>query len=937
MTSQDSSSPNSVALVLREVSTAGVDMIVSSREPGSRIGRYILDGPMEDAGVGALYAAHDNKLERRVALRLIPSTHEDGTPYSRARLLRETRSMARLSHPNVIQIYDVGATRRELFIAMELLDGESVRSWIDRASPAWADVLATFVDAGRGLVAAHDAGLVHGDFDSRYVQRTESGRVVVTDFGLTRARTRAGGLNSGGSDARLVRDDQYAFCAALYEALFHEDAPASVSDLEQRPSVRDADVPKPVIRALVRGLGREHRFGSMKGLLSALEPRSGRRMWVILGATAVFGGAAALAYGLVGLGDDSHCATDALPPGSDAVARAAAVRKLRDSAPAHGTDSARWVGTHLDAWADSWAQTWSAECRAGAHDPSPCLLQQAAQARGFVAVLSAQPEGASIHAAAGVLELPNPSRCASDDGAPATATPEFDAAWSRAWAHVALGDPQTAVGQLQPLIHDTTTRPDLRLRALALLGRAQASAGSPQAASRSLREALDEKNLPRQERSSLSLLLARVLAQELGRPDQARAVLEANRSAFDASDESPRLRSEFFALDAALAQEAGDLESARELYAQAESVLADRGDAERLLAASAALRRGTFEVSVGDYREAMRHFRRAQRERTELLGLSHPWVAEALAEVAGAWIGEGELVAARDTLETAVAIFESTYPRDHPTMLQTRGRLALLLGLTGRIETSLTMFEDVITRETKRSGENSDPVANYLSNRAVLLLEADRVDDAKADLDRALAIRTVLGDNDARASVLGQLANVAMKRDDPRTAERLTREALQLHETALGTQHPRLSPSLVVLGNALSEQPGREEEARAALDRALAIVEATQGPDHANAAFALAGLGQLDARSGDQAKARTRLTRAIELLERADYGADLEMRARLALAAVEWSEGHKDRSIETARAALRAAQSREPAAVPTIEAWLREHGAPSTLGPDSVE
>jgi len=229
VTSQDSSSPNSVALVLREVSTAGADMIASSREPGSRIGRYILDGPMEDAGVGALYAAHDSKLERRVALRLIPSSHEDGTPYSRARLLRETRSMARLSHSNVIQIYDVGATRRELFIAMELLDGESVRTWIDRASPAWSDVLATFVDAGRGLVAAHEAGLVHGDFDSRYVQRTETGRVVVTDFGLTRARTRGEGLSNVGSETQLVRDDQYAFCTAstpvqLRSALLELDA-----------------------------------------------------------------------------------------------------------------------------------------------------------------------------------------------------------------------------------------------------------------------------------------------------------------------------------------------------------------------------------------------------------------------------------------------------------------------------------------------------------------------------------------------------------------------------------------------------------------------------------------------------------------------------------------------------------------------------------------
>lgn len=937
MTSQDPSSPNSVALVLREVSTAGVDMIVSGREPGSRIGRYVLDGPLEDAGEGALYAAHDNKLERKVALRLIPSTHEDGTPYSRARLLRETRAMARLSHPNVIQIYDVGATRRELFIATELPGGESVRTWLDRASPAWSEVLATFVDAGRGLVAAHEIGLVHGDFDSRYVLRTETGRVVVTDFGLTRARTRADGQSKPGNEARLVRDDQYAFCAALYEALFHEDVPASVSELEQRPSVRDADVPKPVVRALIRGLGRDNRFGSMKGLLGALEPRNGRRVVLVAVAAAVFAGGTGLAYGLAGLGDDSHCTQDVLPQQLSPVARHNGLGVLRDSSPAHGADSAAWVERHLDAWTQAWTDSWVVACQAGASDPSPCLQQAAGQAEAFVAALSTGTAATSEHAATAVLKLPDPSRCVTEGSAIVAADANFELSWNRAWAHVVLGAPQTAVSQLQALVRETKPNSTAHHRALALLGRAQASADSPQAASRSLREVLDAEELTTRERGALTLVLAKVLVEELDRPDQARALLEAVRPDIETSSGPAQLRSALLELDAQLAQISEDVESARSRYADAESVFAEQADGDRLRAAAVALHRGSFEVSVGDYGEAMRHFRRAQRVRTELLGLSHPLVAEALTEVAGAWIGEGELVAARDTLETAVAIFESTYPPEHPTMLRSRGRLALLLGLTGRVETSLVMFDEVITQETKRSGENSDPVANYLTNRAVLLLEAKRIDDAKADLDRALSIRKVLGDDDARASVLGQLANVALQRDDPATAERLAREALALHEAALGEEHPMLSPGLVVLGNALSLQPERESEARATYERALAIVEATQGKDHSNAAFPLAGLGQLDARAGDNAAARSRLGRAIELLEQADYGAELEMRSRLELATVEWGSGHKDLGIDVARAALLAAKARAPDAVSTIDAWLRAHGALSKSPTDGVK
>jgi len=146
-----------------------------------------------------------------------------------------------------------------------------------------------------------------------------------------------------------------------------------------------------------------------------------------------------------------------------------------------------------------------------------------------------------------------------------------------------------------------------------------------------------------------------------------------------------------------------------------------------------------------------------------------------------------------------------------------------------------------------------------------------------------------------------------------------------------------LSPSLVVLGNALSQQPGREPEARATLERALLIVETTQGADHSNAAFPPAALGHLDARAGNNDAARSRLTRAIELLEGSDYGAEQEMQARLELADIEWSGGHKDLSRDIARAARVHAKRRQPAAVPTIEAWLRAHGDRSESRGDGVE
>lgn len=887
MTSQEPSLQHSIAGALREVdATEGM----SVRDAGARIGRYVLAEPLPDRGVGALYAAHDTELDRTVALRLIPMRDDDGTRWSRDRLLRETRSMARLSHPNIIRIFDAGATKDDLFIAMERLDGESAFTWIDRNSPAWSEVLEMFVRAGHGLAAAHEEGFVHGDFDAHAILRTSAGRVVVTDFGLTRARTHADGMTNPGTDARLVRDDQYAFCSALYEALFHEPPPANTDLLEERPAVRDATVPPHVLRALARGLGRTKRFDTMGALLAALHPPARRSRWRIVAGGVVFVGGVAAAYGMADEATECDRAPLSLP------ARATAVEAIRTSKQPHAKDSARIVEDTLDAWTDAWSGAWEQACEDGASEPPPCLERMASRA---TALLDALPMTGAERAAPAMLRLEDPRAC--DD--PTAALSARD----EAWALYVLGEHDRALGLLQTLEPTGAT--------LSLLGLVEARAGASQAASRSLQAAYDETSDPR-----TGLALARLLLEELGRPERAAEVLRGLPSDLPIS-----LRADRLELDARLAQGEGRTDEARALLADAEATLTDLGPAARLDASGLALRRGKFEVSAGDYDAAMEHFRRSKRVRADMFGLSHPLVAEALAELAGGWIGQGELVAARDTLQTAVTVFEATYPPEHPTMLLSKGRLALLLGMTGRIERSLAMFEEVIELESKND-ENSANVAKSLTNRAILLIEAGRVREAKADLDRALVIRKALGDKNGQATVSSELANIALDRDDPMTAERLARESLALHEETLGREHPILSPGLVILGNALFAQPGRESEARTTYQRALTLVETTQGPDHLNVAFSLAGLGRLDAREGEVERARTRLERSIALLQRADFGAELEFECRLELASLDWNADRRDTARQQVKDALTEARQRHPLSVATIEAWLREHG-----------
>ncbi|MBA3464788.1 MAG: protein kinase [Deltaproteobacteria bacterium] len=150
---------------------------------GRPIGGYELIDVLGEGGMGVVWAAHDPNLDRRVAIKVLKRS--DAAPSLRKRLLREARAMARLKHPNVLTVYEVGTEGDRDFIAMELVEGGSLDEWLDRHPPR-ADVMAAVLAAGRGLAAAHAAGLVHRDFKPHNVLRSKEGRVLVTDFGLAR-------------------------------------------------------------------------------------------------------------------------------------------------------------------------------------------------------------------------------------------------------------------------------------------------------------------------------------------------------------------------------------------------------------------------------------------------------------------------------------------------------------------------------------------------------------------------------------------------------------------------------------------------------------------------------------------------------------------------------------------------------------------------------
>ncbi|MDP1826528.1 MAG: protein kinase [Archangium sp.] len=295
-------------------------------EPGQRMGRYEIERLIGAGGMGVLYVARDTKLDRRVALKLMRPHYADEV--GRARLLREAQAMARLSHPNVVNVFDLGEVDERVFVAMEFVEGGTLRDWLKTPREA-QEVLSVFSQAGQGLLAAHRAGIVHRDFKPENVLIGADGRARVTDFGLARPgefleqpvkQLATGPVSPRGASSPLdltqtgtvlgtpaymspeqlrlepadARSDQYSFCVSLYEALEGRRPFAGSTLAEVHEGVlggrfaRPARIPEAVARVLERGmsLSPAGRFASMESLLSALSAKPRRKALPWLAAVA---------------------------------------------------------------------------------------------------------------------------------------------------------------------------------------------------------------------------------------------------------------------------------------------------------------------------------------------------------------------------------------------------------------------------------------------------------------------------------------------------------------------------------------------------------------------------------------------------------------------------------------------------------------------------
>ena len=265
-------------------------------EPGTRIGRYVLQHTLGRGGMGVVHLARDELLGRSVALKLLDRR---GTPALQARLLQEAQALARLSHPNVVAIYEAGEHDGRIYLAMERISGDTLRAWLGERPRDLSQLLDVALQAARGLAAAHDAGLVHRDVKPDNIMIGDDGRVRVMDFGLARvARTRADDdptRESPPSPAPLTvqgtvvgtpgymapeqrrgavvdaSSDIFSYCVVLHELLTGARPPADLTDLQ--PALTRRRAPRWFVAVVVRGLHVDPaaRWPTMHAVIAALE------------------------------------------------------------------------------------------------------------------------------------------------------------------------------------------------------------------------------------------------------------------------------------------------------------------------------------------------------------------------------------------------------------------------------------------------------------------------------------------------------------------------------------------------------------------------------------------------------------------------------------------------------------------------------------------
>lgn len=795
-------------------------LLGESAEP-TTIGRFEVVGVAGAGAMGRVVVGRDPDLGRKVALKLIrlDQVRDGELDRVRARLMREARALARLSHPNVVPAYEVGSIGDDIYVAMEYIEGRTLRKWM-RDEPSTSAVIDVFAQVGRGLAAAHEAGLVHRDVKPDNVLVGDDGRVRVVDFGLaleseeigpspeaptpgagssslTRTGTAAGtpaylAPEVGRGNEASAASDQYSYCVTLHEALF------GVRPPKEPPNV---SVPTRLRRLLERGLADapEDRWPSMTALVDVLEHDPSRRRRVagaLVGASAV---AALMGLGVgtlveedpcSGLDEELHGVWDdarrtelsaALDPDDEPHAQALA-GKLADSLDGYGR---LWLEQRVDACEAAQVRREQSAEQAGVR--VACLDRARAQLRITVDALTGDTpatRGPKL-----IEGLQDPEACAQ--------------------LEAAEGPPKAIAPDVARLRgeHD-----ELRVRYLA----ADYEAVEPDA------QALVERAraLGYDPLTAEAQMLLADTQTALGHKE-ARGTLEAAVWLAEASGDDGLTADLWLRIARVSHSRAVDPEEATPSFERASAAVARVGnDPNRL----AALRRsegdraadlGKFDVAVDKLTEAATLI--------EQSGRRGPRLAEVLDSLATAYYDRGQLDDALATKRRAMTIYGDVYGAGHPKTIRQLGHIGVILLARGDTEEAVQTLQDAISSYSQVMGAENRQLIPMINSLGAGFEYQGRPEDAATQYRRSLAIA----------------------------------------EAVRGPEHREVVSPLNNLGRIL-RQTGELDEAQRVLERALAIVEKVS-PGHVQIAEPLTSLGTLLLQRGRAQASADAHTRALEL------------------------------------------------------------------------
>ena len=806
----------------------------AAHAPPARIGRFTLLARIGRGGMGDVYAAHDPLLDRKVALKLLrPGVGIDGW------LLHEARAAARLAHPNVVVIHEVGELDGGIYIAMEHIEGVTLRVW-SRGRRAQAEILEVFMLAGRGLAAAHDAGVVHRDFKPENVLLSREGellRVRVVDFGIARVTGRSSpdvAACAMGTPAYMspeqhqgghvdARTDQFSFCVALHEVLtgrhpYGADEPDTTGEqllarilAEERP-VGERALPGWLRRVLRRGLraAPTARYSSMHTLLQELQAtpaRRKRRRLLTAGVALAITSSALTVASLDGLAA-LPCAevTADLHAVWDEPTRIAARAAFAGSGLTNADEVWERLAPRLDEYADAWVVGRRQACQARHDDPTDeasrlreaCLLRRRAEF-GALASLLVRADEATVLAASSAVDQITPLSVCNDAEVlrrEVSIDPARDPRAAESLRHeilalgveVRAGHVQAASPRVSALVDAAQEHagPTVFAEALQLRGLVEEARGDYEAAAASLEAAVREAIAARHDRlhAELAVRLVWLHGVQRRRPADARAWIGHAEAAIRAL--------------------------------QSDVVLA-----ARLLD-----HRGSIASVEHDYETAERLHHDAIEVRGESSQIAQTDLAVSMSNLGLALLSQGKLAEAEPQIEAALDRYRALFGPSHPTVAAVLSNLGQAHVRAGRVERGLTLLREALALKESTLGREHIALFTTLNNLGGAYSELGRTTEARETYLRALAIgERALGPDSPQLEILSHnLAFEAWQLGAFDDVIRHASRALELQRRLHGESHPIEAPTLELLARG-QLGVGRTTEAAATIEEALALAD----------------------------------------------------------------------------------------------------------------